>query len=100
MKIGVWAKWAAHIEADVVWYMGISISEIHLENWWGSKYDAVKVSIFVRSVISEDWNICEVFIFIVVLFVHYNLHTSTVSTHAPVRSLSLSLTHTHTQVRV
>jgi hypothetical protein len=51
------------------------------------KYDTVKTGTFMRSCISEDWNICEVIIFVVVPFVNYNLHQS-IYTH----------THTHTRV--
>lgn len=59
----------------------------------GCKYDAVKIGTFMRSRISEDWNICEVIIFVVVPFINYNLQASTY-THT--RPCTLKHTHTHT----
>ena len=58
----------------------------------GYKYDAVKIGSFMRSRVSEDWNIPEVIIFVVVPFVNYNLHASTY-THTHTH------THTHTRAR-
>jgi hypothetical protein len=59
----------------------------------GCKYDAVKIGTFMRSRISEDWNMCEFTIFVVVPFVNYNLHASTY-TH----TRFCTLTHPHVHV--
>jgi len=77
-----------------------------LKKWMGCKYGAVKVGTFMRFLISEDWNICEFIIFMVVPFVNCTcthppiyIHTHTVlyaHVHARTRAHAHTHTHTHT----
>jgi len=74
-----------------------------LKKWMGCKYGAVKVGTFMRFLISEDWNICEFIIFMVVPFVNCTCTHPPIYIHTHTRSCTLTCTHararTHTHAR-